>query len=66
MKYLIYILMLLATGLVIFNATRIDLSAPFEGDSQVAVIGVLAASCVIVLLLILLISRSIANKKKGN
>jgi hypothetical protein len=66
MKYLIYFLMLAAVALVVFNATRIDFGAPFEGDSQVAIIGVLAAASVIVLLLILLVSRTIAKKRKGN
>ena len=53
MKIVSYILIALALGLLIFNATKIDFDAPFEGDSTVAVICVLAAACVIVLLLIL-------------
>lgn len=55
--------MVVAMGLIVFNATKLDFGALFEGDSQVAMIGILAAACVLVLLTILLISRRIAGKK---
>ncbi len=64
MKIVSYILIALALGLLIFNATKIDFDAPFEGDSTVAVICVLAAACVIVLLLILRTSLAIQQKSK--
>ncbi|HBR55846.1 MAG TPA: hypothetical protein EYN07_08680 [Flavobacteriaceae bacterium] len=64
MKIVSYILIALALGLLIFNATKIDFDAPFEGDSTVAVICVLAAACVIVLLLILRTSLTIQQKSK--
>ncbi|HEA30179.1 MAG TPA: hypothetical protein ENH91_09325 [Leeuwenhoekiella sp.] len=63
MKIFIYILMALATALLIFNLTKVDYSAPLAGNSQVAVISVLACACALVLLLILTISRKIANKR---
>lgn len=64
MKIFIYILMGLAAALLIFNLTKVDYSAPLAGNSQVAVISVLACACAIVLLLILSISRKIAGKKR--
>lgn len=64
MKIFITILILLALGLLIFNATKIDYSAPFAGDSTVASICVLAAACAIVLLLILRTSLLIKQKSK--
>ena len=64
MKVLIYIIMFLALALLIFNTTKIDWAAPFAGDSTVALIGVVASACVIVLMIILLISKNIARKKK--
>lgn len=64
MKIVSYILIALALGLLIFNATKIDFDAPFEGDSTVAVICILAAACVIVLLLILRTSLTIQQKSK--
>jgi len=64
MKLFIYILMAFAAGLLIYNATKVDYSAPFEGESTVAVICFLAAACVIILLWILLTSMAIRKKVK--
>lgn len=64
MKIAIYVIMLIALALVIFNLTKVDWESPFTGDSTVAFIGVLASLCVIALMLILIISRKIAKKKK--
>ncbi len=62
MKVLIYLLILVASALIIYNFTFIDLENAFAGDSGTALIGVLACSIVVVLMVILLISRSIAEK----
>ena len=64
MKIFIYILIGIASGLLIYNATIIDYSSPLEGNSSTALIGILASLCVIVLLAILLISKKIAKKAK--
>ena len=64
MKYFIYILLTLAIALMIYNGTLIDFSNPLQGDSKTAVIGVLAPLCVVVLLIILLLSRTIQQKVK--
>lgn len=64
MKIFIYILLALATGLLIFNLTQIDYSAPMAGNSQVAVISVLASACAILLILILQVSKKISEKAK--
>ena len=64
MKTVRYIFILIAIALIILNATKLDLSAPFTGDSAIAVISILAAICVILLMLILHISHSISKKKK--
>lgn len=64
MKIMSYVLMIIALGLIIFNATKINLDDPLTGDSQVAVIGILASACVIVLLLILNTSLLIKKKQK--
>lgn len=64
MKYFIYALLVIALGLIIYNATLINFSNPLVGDSKTAVIGVLAPLCVIVLLIILLMSRAIQQKSK--
>ena len=64
MKIVSYVLMIIALGLIIFNATKINLDDPLTGDSHVAVIGILASACVIVLLLILNTSLLIKKKQK--
>jgi len=65
MKIFTYILTVVAIGLIIYNATRIDTSAPFEGQSLVAFITIFAALCAILLLQILRISKKIEQKSKG-
>ncbi|CAM3361240.1 hypothetical protein [Aequorivita lipolytica] len=64
MKIFIYILIALATGLIIFNSTKLDFDQLFIGDSAVAAISILAGLCAILLLGILLVSKSIAAKVK--
>ena len=62
MKTLIYILIALAFGLVIYNFTFLNINDPLAGESAAALIGILASSCVILLMVILLMSRAIAKK----
>ncbi|MEB3344284.1 hypothetical protein U6A24_02370 [Aquimarina gracilis] len=65
MKYFIYTLMVIATGLMIYNATHLNFDDILAEESKTALIGVLAPACVIMLLSILLISKKIQQKKKG-
>ena len=58
------ILVLLALALAIYNITLLDFKNPFEGDSLVACIGVMASLCAIVLLLIFSTSKKISEKLK--
>ena len=64
MKIALYIILGLASALLIFNLTKIDYSAPFEGDSIVGVISVIACLCAILLVVILMISRKMRKKLK--
>ena len=64
MKILIYIIIVLSAGLLIFNLTKLDFDNLFIDDSGVALIGVFAAACAIVLMSILLVSTKIAKKSK--
>ena len=61
MKTFIYILIGIALGLLVYNATLLDFSNLFQGNSSTALIGILASLCVIALLSILLISKKIAE-----
>lgn len=66
MKYVIYIGIVIAFGLGIFNATRINMESPLEGESSIALIGLIACACAILILIILKMSRRIAEKVKEN
>ncbi len=62
MKYFIYFLIISATILLGYNATLLDFNDLMAKDSSIALAGILACLCVIVLMLILLMSRAIKEK----
>jgi len=64
MRILSLILSVIALVLIIFNATHIDFNAPFEGQSMIAIITIIAALCVILMMAILRISKRIEKKVK--
>ncbi len=61
-KKVTVVLIILALALIAYNVTIIDFSEPLGEESIIAVIGVVAALCAIVLLLILLTSKNIQKK----
>lgn len=65
MKFFLRILLVLAFGMMIFNATMINWDAPTDGDSQVAIIGIFASGSALLLIWILLLSLKISAKNKG-
>ncbi|MFI2741838.1 hypothetical protein ACG2LH_03780 [Zhouia sp. PK063] len=64
MKYASLIIAIIAIGLIVFNVTQINYSAPLEGKSAAAVIGVMAGLCAVVLIAILTVSKKIQKKLK--
>ena len=62
MKLFTNILVVLASGLIIFNISLIDFKNPLEGNSMIAVIGIAASFCAILILLIFRMSKSIEEK----
>ena len=65
MKTFIYILIVLAVGLVIFNITQLDFDNLLSGNSLIALVGVVASLCAVCLLLIFKTSKSIQDKYKN-
>jgi phosphoglycerol transferase MdoB-like AlkP superfamily enzyme len=65
MKVLIYIFLVLAAGLLIFNLYHVNFEEPLEGESFAAMVGVGASLCAIILLTILKIALNIKEKLKG-
>jgi len=61
-KTVTIVLIILAIALIAYNTTIINFERPFEGNSIIAIIGILAALCAIVLLLIFITSKKIQKK----
>ena len=64
MKILTIILSIIALGLIGFNLTQVNFNNPFDGQSLVAVITIVASLCVILMMTILRISKRIEQKVK--
>ncbi len=65
MKIFTTILIFLALALIVFNITLLDFKNPFEGDSFVALVGVIASFCAVFILLIFKMSKKIEEKLKN-
>lgn len=61
-KYLSLVLILLGVALIAYNVTMLDFSDPLSGDSLIASIGIVAALCAILLVLIFNSSKKIQKK----
>jgi hypothetical protein len=64
MKIFIYTLIAIALGLIIFNITLIDFSNPLEGNSLIALIGIIASLCAVCILIIFKMAKNIEEKTK--
>lgn len=64
MKTFIYILMFLIGAIIIMNVAKLDFSNISQGDSSVALIGILSGLCAFLVLAIFLISKKIESKVK--
>lgn len=62
MKYFIYFIIFLAVVFIGVSVGSLDLNALLEGNSANALIVILASLCVIILMTILLVSRTISKK----
>lgn len=65
MKILTLILSIIAIGLIIYNATKLDFQGFFEGESMIAAITILSSLCALLLLQILRVSKKIEEKSRG-
>jgi hypothetical protein len=65
MKIFTIILILIAVGLIGFNLTLLDFEKPFEGNSLVALIGIVASFCAVFILLIFRMSKRIEDQLKN-
>lgn len=58
-------LIFFALGLMVYNATLVNFEHPLQGDSTIALIGIVAPMCAVVLLLIFRVSKKIEKRVKG-
>lgn len=65
MKIFTYIIIVLAILLIGLNITQIDPKNPFEGNSSVALIGIVATLCAVILIVILKMAKTIEEKTKN-
>ncbi len=65
MKIFTYIFIALAVVLIGLNISQIDINNPLEGNSSVALIGVVATLCAVILIVILKMAKSIDEKTKN-
>jgi hypothetical protein len=65
MKIFTNILLFIAIVLIIVNVFLLDFNKPFEGDSMIALIGIVASFCAVLILLIFRMSKKIEEKVKN-
>ncbi len=65
-KTLSIVLIVLAVALIAYNVTLLNFENLLEGNSVIAMIGIVASLCAIVLLLIFITSKRIQKKLDNN
>ncbi|WP_264512217.1 hypothetical protein [Flavobacterium sp. N1719] len=65
MKLFTTILLFIAIALIVVNVIQLDFEHPFEGNSLVALIGIVASFCAVFILLIFKMSKKIEEKMKN-
>lgn len=65
-KKLSFILIILGIALIAYNVTLVNFENPLEGNSIIAIIGIVASLSAIVLLLIYMTSKKIQKKLNEN
>ena len=65
MKILIYSLIAIAIALIAFNVTLLDFDNLLDGNSLVALIGIIACMCAVCILLIFRMAKTIEEKTRN-
>jgi hypothetical protein len=58
--------MLFAISIIVFNVTMLDFNNLLQGESLIALIGIISVICAVLVLLIFKLSKSIEKKLKNN
>lgn len=64
MKIFTYVVYALSLLTIIFNATKVSLEKPFEGESTIALIGIIASFCAALIVTLFMVSRKLVDQTK--
>ncbi|MDM1347092.1 hypothetical protein HX017_09830 [Myroides marinus] len=64
MKIFSYVIIVFAVALLVLNITMLDFNNLFQGDSLIAIIGIVAVLCAVCIVLIYRMSKVIDEKTK--
>lgn len=64
MRIFSYIIIALSIITIIFNATKIDFEKPFEGESTIAIIGIIASFCAILIVTLFRVAKKVVEQTK--
>lgn len=64
MKIFNYIIIALSLITVVINITKVSLERPFEGESTIAITGIVASLCAIVLVTVFAVARKVVEQSK--
>ena len=64
MKIFSYIIIALSIITIIFNATKIDFEKTFEGESTIAIIGIIASFCAILVVTLFRVAKKVVEQTK--
>lgn len=64
MKIFSYVVIALALVTIVFNATRIDFNNPLQGDSTIALIGIVASFCAIIIVALYQLAKKVDENTK--
>lgn len=64
MKLFTYIIIALSLITIVFNATKIDFEKPFEGESTVALIGIITAFCAMLIVSLFMVAKKVVEQTK--
>ena len=64
MEIFSYIIIALSIITIIFNATKINFEKPFEGESTIALIGIIASFCAILIVTLFRVAKKVVEQTK--
>lgn len=64
MRIFSYIIIVLSIITIIFNTTKIDFEKPFEGESTIAIIGIIASFCAILIVTLFRVAKKVVEQTK--